>query len=304
MTLLDLRLPAILRRVDGPGVDAKRKIPPAIRREVRQRCGFGCVICGLPLYEYEHMLGWANVQRHVAAEITLLCDKHHREKTGGLLPLAAVQAADQDPHNLRSGMSAPYSLHFSGDVCNALIGSNEMSASTGSDFVAVMIDGVPLVGFRFEDGHYLLNVLLFDATNELVLQIADNELVYSSGPWDVEFVSTRLVLRAAAREIFVDMVFEPPNRVRLERGRLLFNGMELLLRPDFVLVVNNAGLIMGNSLSGFPVGLNLGSDTRLLPSAIRVAGIPRYGVDRDASLQWARQQVAQVSDDNLRDPLA
>jgi hypothetical protein len=56
------------------------------------------------------MLGWANVQRHVAAEITLLCDKHHREKTGGLLPLAAVQAADQDPHNLRSGMSAPYSL--------------------------------------------------------------------------------------------------------------------------------------------------------------------------------------------------
>jgi hypothetical protein len=63
-------------------------------------------------------------------------------------------------------MSAPYALHFSGDVCNALIGSNEMSASTGGDFVAVMVDGVPLVGSRLEDGHYLLNVLLFDATNE------------------------------------------------------------------------------------------------------------------------------------------
>lgn len=36
-----------------------RNIPLPIQREVRQRCGFGCVICGMPLYEYEHMEEWA-----------------------------------------------------------------------------------------------------------------------------------------------------------------------------------------------------------------------------------------------------
>ena len=63
-----------------------RNIPLPVQREIRQRCGFGCVICGMPLYEYEHMEEWAVVQRHVADEITLLCDQHHREKTAGCFP--------------------------------------------------------------------------------------------------------------------------------------------------------------------------------------------------------------------------
>lgn len=71
-----------------------RNIPRPIQREVRQRCGFGCVICGTPLYEYEHMEEWAEVKRHVAEEITLLCDKHHKEKTNGWLPKEDVRKAN------------------------------------------------------------------------------------------------------------------------------------------------------------------------------------------------------------------
>lgn len=59
------------------------------------------MVCGLPLYEYDHLLGWAAVQRHVAEEITLLCDKHHREKTLGLLSNEAVRAANANPLNLQ-----------------------------------------------------------------------------------------------------------------------------------------------------------------------------------------------------------
>ena len=72
---------------------SSRNIPLPIQRDVRRRCGFGCVLCGLPLYEYDHMLGWAQAQEHAANEITLLCDQHHREKTNGLLPSGAVRAA-------------------------------------------------------------------------------------------------------------------------------------------------------------------------------------------------------------------
>ena len=85
-----------------------RNIPLPVQHEVRQRCGFGCVVCGLPLYQYDHLLGWANVHRHLAGEITLLCDQHHREKGAGLLPNEVIIEANRIPHNLKTGVSKPY----------------------------------------------------------------------------------------------------------------------------------------------------------------------------------------------------
>lgn len=32
-----------------------RDIPASVKRAVRQRDGFGCVICGLGIYTYEHI---------------------------------------------------------------------------------------------------------------------------------------------------------------------------------------------------------------------------------------------------------
>jgi hypothetical protein len=266
-------------------------IPANIKREVRQRCGFGCVICGLPLYEYEHIEGYARVQRHVAGEITLLCDRHHREKTAGLLPAEQVTRADSAPFNRRTGASTSYSLNYSGPVCSATIGSNQMTAATNSDFVAVMVDDQPLVGFRFEDEHYLLNISLFDATNELVLSISDNELVYSVDPWDVELVGTRLIVRVASRNIFIDIRFEPPSGIHLERGRMLFNGVELLIHPEYLLVVNNAGLLQRCGFGNCVVALNVGRNSRPLPSGIRMPRVPRYEIDRAAAISWAREQI-------------
>src|SRR5437588_8359349 len=136
-----------------------RNIPLPIQREVRQRCGFGCVICGLPLYEYEHLEGWANVQRHVASEITLLCDKHHREKTNGLLPLAEVREADRNPHNRRAGVSHAYDLHYAGSSCELVVGSNEFKRDglvEGTELIAVAIDRMPLLAFTFEQSHLFL----------------------------------------------------------------------------------------------------------------------------------------------------
>jgi hypothetical protein len=36
--------------MEEPG--SSRDIPLPIEREVRKRCGFGCVVCGLPLHTY------------------------------------------------------------------------------------------------------------------------------------------------------------------------------------------------------------------------------------------------------------
>jgi hypothetical protein len=210
-------------------------IPAAVKRAVRQRCAFGCVLCGLPLYEYDHLIPYAEVEEHHPGNIVLLCDRHHSEKTKGLLPIQTITSASREPANRRTGESAPYSLHYAEEACEANIGSNVYVwpvLGEGLMTAPLIVDDTPIVMFRMEDGHLLLTVQLFDEDNEMLVQILDNELVYSVDPWDVEFAGLQLTVRAQARKIFVRMKFEPPSRVQIDRGHIWRNGVEMEIWPD------------------------------------------------------------------------
>lgn len=269
-----------------------RNIPLPIQREVRQRCGFGCVICGMPLYEYEHMLEWAQVQRHVADEITLLCDQHHREKTAGLLPRDVVAHANANPFNLQSGVSKPYSLHFAGKTAEVVIGSNSFTCEDqgyGTIMVPVMVDGVALVGLILGDDHVLLNLVAFDECNVPVLHIKNNQLFYSMSPWDVQLVGTTLTVREAHRKILLEIQFSPPDRITVARGRFLRNGVEILVRPDNILVTNNSMFISNCHAHNCHGGLILGHQEQPMGGFMAIKGIPRYLGDRTAALQFERE---------------
>lgn len=269
-----------------------RNIPLPMQREIRQRCGFGCVICGLPLYEYEHMHEWAQVKRHVAAEITLLCDQHHREKTGGLLPKEVVRDANANPFNLREGVSKPYDLHFSGKHAEVVIGGNSFTCEDrgyGTAMVPISIDGVAVVGLILGDGHLLLNVVAFDECNVPVLHIKNNQLFYSMSPWDVQLVGTTLTIREAHRKILLEIEFAPPSKIIVTRGRLLRNGVEVLVRPDNILVTNNRMYISGCRAHDCYGGLILGHHERPMGGFMAVQGIPRYLGDRKDALQFERE---------------
>jgi trigger factor len=271
-----------------------RNIPLPIQREVRQRCGFGCVICGLPLYEYEHTLGWAKVERHVADEITLLCDRHHREKTSGFLPAESVFEANKNPYNLRDGVSKPYDLHYSGDICEAIIGSNSFTMRDdgyGTAIIPVSIDDTPLMVFIMADGHLLLNLLIFDEFNNLVLRIVNNHLFYSISPWDIQLVSRNLIIREAQRKILIDIVFDVPNKITINRGRFLRNGVEILIRPDHVLMTNNSMLFSGNKMMNCQGGIIIGPHSQQYGAAVRIENVSRYVGDRSESVKWAKEAL-------------
>jgi hypothetical protein len=262
----------------GAAAASRPPIPRAIAREVRQRCGFGCVVCGLPLYDYEHMEEWSVVKRHVATEITLLCNQHHREKTSGLLPIEMVREANADPYNLRAGVSPPYPLHFAGDTCETTIGSNTFTLPALREgetddrlFFPLVVDGEALLSFLVESGRLLLSLSVYDDFNYLALRIADNQLQYSVRPRDIEFVGRRLTLRTAQKHVLLEMRLEVPNRVVIDRGRFLRNGAELLVRPNGVRIESlggtsfsgtratgrgaYAGIVVGPLPAGFGVGL-------------------------------------------------
>lgn len=267
----------------------RTNIPLPIQREVRQRCGFGCVVCGLPLYEYEHMEEWAVVRRHVAEEITLLCDRHHREKTGGLLPKEVVKAANKDPFNLRTGASKPYDLHFAGDEANVNIGGNWFSCKDvgdGTQMMPLLIDGVALIGIILQDGHYLLNVVAFNEFNEPILHIKNNQLFYSTSPWDVQLIGTTLTIREAHRRLLLEVNFAPPSTVEILRGRFLRNGVEVIIRPDKIQITNNNTTISNCRAINCLGGLILGHMDKEPGGFFRMQSIPRYLGDRSLSKQF------------------
>lgn len=217
-------------------------------------------MCGMPLYEYEHMLEWAVVKRHVAEEITLLCDQHHREKTNGLLPPEVVKAADKDPYNLREGASKPYDLHYSGDTCTTEIGSNVFTTRDegyGTQIVPVYIDGIPILGFVLTDGHLLLNLNLHDEYNEVVMRIVNNRLTYSTTPWDIALVGKTLRIREGFGRFLIEITFETPGKVVVKRGRFLLNGVEMVVSPTHVSIQGTYSVSGGkadNARYGFAVG--------------------------------------------------
>lgn len=271
-----------------------RNIPLPVQREVRQRCGFGCVVCGLPLYEYDHIRDWAEVHAHDPKEITLLCDRHHREKTGGLLPVDRVREANADPYNLRAGVSSPYNLHFGGSSAKVDIGTNTFGCEDmveGQPLVALQVDNTPLLGFVFQDEHLLLHLNVFDEHNACVLRIVNNHLLYTTVPWDIQLTGTRLVVREGPGKIFMDVLFEPPGKVKVSRGRFLRNGVEVLVRPTNVLVTNSPFVIQQNSAANCPGGIYLGEATAAVPACFHLGGIPRYFGDRSEAIEFEKECV-------------
>jgi hypothetical protein len=239
------------------------------------------------------MEGWANVKRHVAEEITLLCDQHHKEKTNGLLPPEKVRQADRDPYNLREGVSKPYNLHFSGQEAIVVIGGNRFVGryqGYGTALVPLWIDGAPIIGMILGDDHLLLNLVVFDEFNNPLLHIKNNQLYYRPEPWDIQFVGTTLIVREASRKILIEITFHPPNRIEINRGRFLRNGVEVLIRPDNLLITNNNGFLSGCEGRGTG-GFILGHGSFEAPCMVRIANIPRYLGDRREALRFEQECI-------------
>jgi len=238
---------------------------------------------------------WAQVKRHVADEITLLCDQHHREKTGKLLPKEVVREANLNPYNLRKGVSKPYDFHFSGTTAEIEIGGNSFTCEDHGNGIAIapiFIDGQPLVSLVLQDGHLLLNIVVFDEFNIPILHINNNQLLYSVEPWDIQLVGTKLTIREGHRKILIEIEFLPPDKVKINRGRFLRNGVEVLVRPTHIFVPNNGNFIKGCTALDCPGGLVIGEPS--IGGFLGILKVPRYLEDRSVVLGREREVLKEM----------
>ncbi|MCM3614603.1 HNH endonuclease [Microbacterium enclense] len=238
--------------------DDRPDIPEPMKREVRQRCGFGCVICGSSIYQYDHMVEWSQLQEHTVENLTLLCGTHHDEKTKGLLPLATVQQANASPINVRNGVTEPYGLHYGpkAPLLTVHLGDNKFMA--GVSVFPFFVDGDPLIFFQSTDDGVGLYVTLRDDYNRTVLRIWNNELIHRADLWDVRFEGTTLTVRDAPGDLRLVIRFAPPADVYIERAKFQYNGVQIDVKPTKVTVggqtMSGSAMINVGTTVGWVIG--------------------------------------------------
>lgn len=225
----------------------REPIPSEIKRILRQRCGFGCVLCGSPAYQYEHIEGYG-VTGHDPDAMTLLCVFHHNEKTLKRLPVVAVRRADMKPYNRAKPLGAKHPTYFEGPTLNIDLGSFRFIGSTEvAETTVIEVDGEPILKVRFEeDGIISLDLTIRDADNRPVLIIRRGELRHATTTWDVTFEAQKLIVRRGPGDIIFSIQFMTPDTIIIKRAEIWASGIfirigDACLAPNGGIEVANAG---------------------------------------------------------------
>lgn len=198
-----------------------RNIPEAVKREVRQRCGFGCVVCGSAFYQYEHLNPpFADARQHNADGIVLLCGGCHDRKTRRLLSSATVRKHAEDPTARQTGFSfGPLDI---GDR-PPLIQLGEVLCLRVQHLL--VIDRAVLFTIRPPEvpgGPFRIWAHIAGPTGACVLKIVDNEVRPFTSNWDVQVVGPVITVRSGPRNVVLQLRIGALNSIAVERLEMMW----------------------------------------------------------------------------------
>lgn len=204
-----------------------------IKKQVRQRCHFGCVICGLPLYHYDHIENYSAVGIHHPDNITLLCGTHHDEKTRKFLPVETVVAANANPFNSHQPDTAGWRWHFPTLPLRVDLGSNQFECTflMGPDMVILEVYGEEIIGFEKHGNDYLININIRGSDNKRVLSISRNEIRMNTSSTDITTEGGRVVVRSPRLPIPLTIV-RSLNGLKIESASFFKRGGWFMIGPD------------------------------------------------------------------------
>jgi hypothetical protein len=173
-------------------------IPEEIKREVRQKCGFGCIFCGLFIYEYAHIDAYEVVKSHDPKNICLLCPNHHtRFDQKKLISKSEVKRAHKNPIALKTGYANEPQFSLLKRPATIVLG-RVVFLNPGT---MIQHENDVILGLNDQDGFVSFNARFTDATGALILEIINNEWRAFTTNWDVQQTGNRLRLRNIAGRI-------------------------------------------------------------------------------------------------------
>ena len=205
-----------------------RDIPDATKRIIRSAAGYGCVICGNAIYQYEHVdPEFANAKEHDPERITLLCASCHDKVTRGIWSKEKVLSGMRAPKATVTGHSS-----FTLDIASAadvVVRVGNYSFVGAKDIIT--IDGTKLLSIDEPEqpGSPLrISAAFYDRNNSLIARIVENEWQGNTEAFDIEVEGKRLRIRSARREIDLVPTVDPPNGIAVEQLCLRYNGKTII----------------------------------------------------------------------------
>lgn len=178
-----------------------RTVPAQVARQLRQEAGFGCCVCGNPVFEYHHLVRWADDQHFRAEDMMVLCPNHHDMATKGAMPEAVQREYKSLPRNIRD-KRARGKLEVYQDYCAIKLGT--MTLVNEGPFL--QIDGNDVLVCYLSDRKLELSLKLYDEDDHLLVEIERNEWVSGDPlPWDIQGEYQRLAIREKARKISLSL---------------------------------------------------------------------------------------------------
>lgn len=216
---------------------AGRNIPSAVMREVRQKSGFGCIFCGVPVFHYDHLIDFAVVGEHDPANLNLLCPTHHQLKTNGIISRSAIAKKALNPANKskdRSSTGLPLEMSSSQMIFD--IGTNVyvMSDPGNNDsFEAIRISDQPMVAAAWEDGWLKVSMRLTDECGVTLVEVVDGELFANTRLWDFELIGQKLTIRSGMRKISTRIAFGDGS-ISVDKGLFVKGKRAIQVSPESV----------------------------------------------------------------------
>ncbi|HVG01277.1 MAG TPA: hypothetical protein VM842_00220 [Nitrospira sp.] len=233
-----------------------RTIPADVKRSVRQRCAFGCVICGASIYEYDHFdPPYADATQHTSEGITLLCPTHHAEKSRGVLPIETLLKANATPVALEKGQTSLQRPYFDHIPSLALGGGLLVHATP----IPLMVGGVAVIEFLVPeaDSHIArINAVITNDDGSNLLRIVENEWIVESGVWDYEWVGQRMTIRDNSGTVALQITIHPPKFISIDKLRFKTGNYDVVITQTEMKVNGNTFVdcIANNCRVGMALG--------------------------------------------------
>lgn len=206
----------------------QRYIPEPIRRQVRQECGFGCVICGSAIVQYEHIdPPFAEARSHYANCIALLCGTCHDRVTRGILSKETIVEARTHPITFQRRFSKD-----AFDLCGPFqlkVGSNYFEnvrsivrRGRDDEWFVVEEPEVPT-------GPARISAKFFDESGKCGLEIVRNEWICPTEVWDCVVKGSTVEIRQRKSRTVLRIRTMAPNLFAIVRLNMKLNdiGIEI-----------------------------------------------------------------------------
>lgn len=231
----------------------KRRVDPDIKREIRKQDGYGCIICGSMLVDYEHIDPlFCDAEEHNPSKMALLCSQHHDPVTRKIMPKRLIKKHKEDPYCKKHGYA--FSKYFPNpDDINIKCG-NSYFEDTKKIFE---INGRPIIWIEKEEEEILFNAIFFDDIGRKIGYLNKNTFIALVNDCDIFAIGTRIEARTRKGVINLELNIEGDGIVELRRLSAKYFGTYIKINKSGEIEIDSCkfnNIQIFNCGGGFKIG--------------------------------------------------